>query len=92
MGLSDFAAPTDPRWIYTGLGAGAARPSTGYAFKRIQRWAEICAEGILKEGKAQGFPPDRALLMWMDKVFLRTIASNPALRLSFYVAGEQGVC
>ncbi len=86
MGLSGSAVPTDPRWIYTGLGVGAARPSTGYAFKRIQRWAEICAEGILKEGKAQGFPPDRALLMWMDKVFLRTIASNPALAPQLFMS------
>ncbi len=86
MGLSDSAVPTDPRWIHTGLGAGAARPSTGYAFKRIQRWAEICAAGILKDGKGQGFPPDRALLRWMDKVFLRTIASNPALAPQLFMA------
>lgn len=86
MGLSGSAVPTEPRWVYTGLGAGAARPSTGYAFKRIQRWAEICAEGILKEGKAQCFPSDRALLMWMDKVFLRTIASNPALAPQLFMS------
>jgi len=86
MGLSGSAVPIDPRWIHTGLGAGAARPSTGYAFKRIQRWAEICAGGILKEGKGQGFPPDRALLMWMDKVFLRTIASNPALAPQLFMS------
>ena len=86
MGLSDSVVPTDPRWIYTGLGAGAARPSTGYAFTRIQRWAEICAAGILKDGKGQGFPPDRPLLTWMDKVFLRTIASNPALAPQLFMS------
>ena len=86
MGLSDGVGPTDPRWIHTGLGAGAARPSTGYAFTRIQRWAEICAAGILKDGKGQGFPPDRPLLTWMDKVFLRTIASNPALAPQLFMS------
>ena len=29
MGLSGFAVPTDPRWIYTGLGAGARAPQQG---------------------------------------------------------------
>ena len=86
MGLSDGVGPSDPRWIHTGLGAGAARPSTGYAFTRIQRWAEICAAGILKDGKGQGFPPDRPLLTWMDKVFLRTIASNPALAPQLFMS------
>ena len=86
MGLPDSVVPADPRWIHTGLGAGAARPSTGYAFKRIQRWAEICAAGVLKDGKGQGFPPDRVLLKWMDKVFLRTVASNPALTPQLFMS------
>jgi len=86
MGLRSTASSGSPRWIYAGLGAGAARPSTGYAFKRIQRWAEQCAAGILNEGPEKGFPSDKVLLMWMDAVFLRTIASNPTLAPQLFMA------
>ena len=86
MGLNNPVASTDPRWIHIGLGAGAARPSTGYAFKRIQRWAEQCAEGIISEGKGRRFQPDSALLMWMDKVFLRTISGNPAIAPQLFMS------
>ncbi len=86
MGLRSNLKHKDPRWIYTGLGAGAARPSTGYAFKRIQHWADRCAERILKGERAHGFLPDNPLLMWMDRVFLRAIANNPALAPKFFIS------
>jgi lycopene beta-cyclase len=86
MGLRGKLKPKDARWIHTGLGAGAARPSTGYAFKRIQHWADRCAERILEGRNAHGFLPDNSLLMWMDKVFLRAIANNPAIAPQLFLS------
>ena len=86
MGLSSPVLSTDSRWIHTGLGVGAARPSTGYAFKRIQRWAERCAKGVLCDGRGRGFQPDSGLLMWMDRVFLRAIAGNPAIAPQLFMS------
>ncbi len=86
MGLRGKLKPKDPRWVYTGIGAGAARPSTGYAFKRIQHWADRCAEKILEGGNVHGFLPDNSLLMWMDKVFLRAISNNPAIAPQFFLS------
>ena len=58
----------------------------GYAFKRIQHWADRCAERILEGRNAHGFLPDNPLLMWMDKVFLRAIANNPAIAPQLFLS------
>ena len=47
MGLAS-PLPAVP-WTRAGLFHGGARPSTGYAFQRIQAWAEACA-GALRSG------------------------------------------
>jgi lycopene beta-cyclase len=91
MGMRDFVKSADPRWIQTGIGVGSARPSTGYAFKRIQQWAEQCAKGILLEGQARPFPPDSALLTWMDNIFLRAIRENPSLAPTLFMSLARGV-
>jgi lycopene beta-cyclase len=63
--------------VQAGLTAGAARPSSGYAFQRIQRWAAICAEAILagKPAVAQG--ADSWLARSMDSLFLRVLRESP---------------
>jgi len=91
MGMRDFVKSADPRWIQTGIGVGSARPSTGYAFKRIQQWADQCAKGILFEGQARPFPPDSALLTWMDNIFLRAIRENPSLAPTLFMSLARGV-
>ena len=35
-------------YFYTGTSAGAIRPSSGYAFLRIQNWAEACSLQLKK--------------------------------------------
>ncbi|MDZ7630766.1 MAG: lycopene cyclase family protein [Gemmatimonadaceae bacterium] len=39
MGLNTSPTARESGYSYAGLMSGAARPSTGYAFQRIQRWA-----------------------------------------------------
>jgi lycopene beta-cyclase len=66
----------DPSYLYAGLFAGAARPSSGYAFQRIQSWAKKCALTIMKDNKLYPFPKDPFIQSLMDKLFLNVIKNN----------------
>jgi lycopene beta-cyclase len=72
-------------YVRVGLFAGAARPATGYAFQRIQRWAAHCAARI-----AGGRPPvvhakDPWLLARMDRLFLSVLKRQPHLAPQMFV-------
>ena len=66
------------RIIPWGTAAGAIRPSSGYAFSRIQRASEA-----MTQYWSQHRSPDPAitheskLLAWMDRVFLRAMTRHP---------------
>jgi lycopene beta-cyclase len=62
--------------IRSGLIAGAARPSTGYAFLRIQRWAKACSELLLEHQRLVGMKEDPLLTKVMDKLFLKVISRH----------------
>ena len=82
MGLTGLQAPgpsKDPSYVRVGLFAGAARPATGYAFQRIQRWATDCAARIAGGGSPVAHPKDPWLLARMDSLFLRVIQRQPQL-------------
>jgi lycopene beta-cyclase len=91
MGMQYSVEPADTRWIHAGIGVGAARPSTGYAFKRIQQWANHCAKGILLKGNVEQFSSNSALLTWMDNIFLRAIRENPSLAPMLFMSLARGV-
>lgn len=62
-----------------GIGGGALRPSSGYGFIRIQRWARDCAtqfseQNILTPHTASGF-----ILSHMDQLFLKVLRLQPQL-------------
>jgi len=62
-----------------GIGGGALRPSSGYGFMRIQRWARDCAtqfseQNILTPHTASGF-----ILPHMDQLFLKVLRLQPQL-------------
>jgi lycopene beta-cyclase len=69
-------APPPPapagRVIPAGTRGGSMRISTGYAFHRIQRWADLCAEAILRHGRPVPPASDR-ILDTMDELFLRVL-------------------
>jgi lycopene beta-cyclase len=77
MGNQLSAQNKDPSYLYAGLFAGAARPSSGYAFQRIQSWAKKCAISIMNENKLLSFPKDPWVQSFMDKLFLNVIKNNP---------------
>jgi lycopene beta-cyclase len=80
MGITQRGAnstPKDPSYIVSGLHASAGRPSTGYAFQRIQNWAAQCAASIVAGGPAKAQTKDPYFLSQMDRIFLNVLRDNP---------------
>ena len=71
-----FHDPTPDGRIRMGLGGGAARPSTGYAFARIQKQADLVTRS-LTEGGAIPTSLDGPVARFMDRVFLQVIQTMP---------------
>jgi lycopene beta-cyclase len=101
MGLMPSSADVTPAptssYVRVGLFAGAARPATGYAFQRIQRWAAVCAKVISGGGLPVGHAQDPVLLAWMDSLFLKVIRHQPQLapalfmRLFSHVSSDRAI-
>jgi lycopene beta-cyclase len=62
--------------VRAGLPAGSLRPSTGYAFRRIQRWAAACADSLVTTGAPCAEFVDPVVLRVMDHVFLQAMAQG----------------
>lgn len=65
--------------IHVGLSAGAARPATGYAFQRLQRWGALCARAMVMTGVPIQQPRDPFISRTMDQLFLHVLRAQPAL-------------
>lgn len=90
--MSTYAFPSahGPRFLTAGQAAGAARPSSGYAFARTQRHATALARCLLEGSavpSALGPRPRRAL----DAQFLRALARAPQLGEAWFLALAGGV-
>ncbi len=68
---------SNPRLIKAGIVAGAARPSTGYAFQRIQVTADQHAAAIRAGRLPQTVQLDSPFTRWMDGLFLRVLQRWP---------------
>ncbi|CAM3808591.1 lycopene cyclase family protein [Polynucleobacter antarcticus] len=77
MGLQNLPMIKDRSYINAGVMAGGARPSTGYAFQRIQAWAKECANEISISGFPLGHKSDPYILQTMDKIFLDVLRREP---------------
>jgi lycopene beta-cyclase len=77
MGLSKAAQPVHRSYARVGVMAGGARPSTGYAFQRIQRWASECAFSLASCGYPNPHRPDPLPLRVMDQIFLDVLRADP---------------
>jgi len=77
MGLNDGPSSPDPSFVRVGVMAGGARPSTGFAFQRIQGWAGECAQALLRDGHPVGHRADPLPLRWMDQIFLDVLRADP---------------
>ena len=77
MGLTVMPPSAHKSYVRVGVMAGGARPSTGFAFQRIQRWAGECAHAIVRNGLPVGHSPDPFPLRWMDQIFLDVLRAEP---------------
>ena len=77
MGMRAMPKNPDLSYVRVGLMAGGARASTGYAFQRIQRWADACAKSIVAGFLPIQHTPDAAILRAMDHLFLNVLRSHP---------------
>ncbi len=71
------AATPEPRWLRAGLAGGAARPSTGYAFQRIQATADVQAAALVHGRPLAPVALDSRFTCWMDGLFLRVLRRWP---------------
>ena len=66
------------RIIPWGTAAGAIRPSSGYAFSRIQRASETMTQYWSQHrSPAPAITHESRLLAWLDRVFLRAMTLHP---------------
>ncbi len=86
MGLADAPRSADPSYARVGVMAGGARPSTGYAFQRIQRWAGECADALVSNGRPVGHRPDPLALRVMDQIFLDVLRAEPGRGSAIFFA------
>jgi lycopene beta-cyclase len=77
MGLNEAPRSAHKSCVRVGVMAGGARPSTGYAFQRIQRWASECAHALVSCGHPVGHRPDPWPLRVMDRIFLDVLRADP---------------
>ncbi len=77
MGMAQTAPARGPGYAYAGLMSGGARPATGYAFQRIQHWADGCSEALRRGESVRGHTPDPLLTRLMDGLFLDVLRSHP---------------
>ncbi len=78
MGLNEAPRSADKSSVRVGVMAGGARPSTGYAFQRIQRWAGECARALVSNGHPIAHRPDPLPLRVMDRIFLDVLRADPS--------------
>ena len=76
MSCNTKPAQQNSRIVQVGVTAGAARPSTGYAFLRIQAWALECALALSNGAQPPRQTVDPAWMRWADRLFLKVIEDS----------------
>lgn len=77
MGLATKPPSLGLGHVRVGVMAGGARSSSGFAFQRIQLWAEQCCMAIATGHLPVGHVADPWLVRMMDQLFLKVIATGP---------------
>jgi len=75
MGLPLYPDTAGPV-IRAGVTGGAVRASSGYAFRRIQRWASACALTLANGGAPLAMGLYGSAASFMDRVFLQAMAQH----------------
>ena len=80
---ANFADIVPDGMIRMGLGGCAARPSTGYAFSRIQMQADQVALALMTD-KVPKTQLDGSITQFMDRVFLQVLSSSPSRGAAYF--------
>jgi lycopene beta-cyclase len=67
------------RILAIGTRGGRVKPSTGYAFARIQRDSQRIVNSLVRKGHPFGLPPDQPRFRLYDTVILDVLAREPEL-------------
>jgi lycopene beta-cyclase len=86
MGQSVPKPCPDRSRVQAGVAAGGARPSTGFAFQRIQSWAAGCAASLTTGGSPLPHPKDPWSVRVMDRLFLNVLCARPELAPELFAA------
>ena len=78
-------------FVAAGIGGGAIRASTGYAFLRIQSWASNCAYRIHQGDAPCPHLPEPRWRTAIDRLFLRVLRAQPELGPQFFTAMSRGL-
>ena len=68
---------SSPRVFNLGTVGGQMKPSTGYAFARIQRHSQALAQGFVDTGRLAVTPPAPARFRFYDLLLLRILHESP---------------
>lgn len=86
MGLNRPAPSLGHGHARAGIMAGAARPSSGFAFQRIQQWANRCSQSIASGQGPVGHAPDPLAMRMMDRLFLKVIRNAPQMAPALFMS------
>ena len=86
MGLARRPPPLGAGYVAVGVMAGGARPSTGFAFQRIQQWADQCSAAIAAGNGPTLHRPDPLVVRLMDKLFLQVLRAAPQAAPGLFLA------
>lgn len=91
MGLPHSVTPTATNYIHAGAHAGCTRASTGYAYKRIQKWAESCAASIQAGNPPVPVAQDPQWMRHMDRIFLQVLLNEPGRAADIFCRLFRGI-
>lgn len=86
MGLAVTKINNSKHYQYAGIASGAIRPSSGYAFLRIQKQAERIAKCLIESGKLPSKQKEPWLMKNMDNLFIKVCHKYPQLIANFFSA------
>jgi lycopene beta-cyclase len=91
MGRPPGTTPSTPGVVHAGVAGGALRATSGYAFLRIQRWADSCAQALLAGHAPVGHPAEPWARREMDRIFLQAVRARPEKTADYFLLMAQRV-
>lgn len=91
MGRPPGRTASLPGVVHAGVAGGAMRAASGYAFLRIQRWADSCASELLAGRMPVGHPAEPWARREMDRIFLQAVRTHPEKTADYFLAMAQRV-